>query len=173
VNYAGTEVYFDAQDLIVSKTDLKGRIIYANHTFLNIAGYTEAEMIGKPHNIIRHQNMPMAIFQRLWDTITQGNEIFAYVVNATKTGDHYWVLAHVTPSYHKGELSGYHSTRRIPDHNTIRDVIEPVYGELNNLEKGSLNKKDGIQKSTNRFQEILTDSGMDYDEYVSKLMRNY
>jgi len=108
MEFTGNEVFFDRDDLIVSKTDLDGRITYANHTFLEIAGYEEAACVGQQHNVIRNPNMPRAVFELLWQTIAESREIFAYVVNSTKAGDHYWVIAHVTPSI------GRRPNRRIP-----------------------------------------------------------
>jgi len=173
VEYKGKEVFFDRNDLIVSKTDLKGRITYANHTFLEIAGYQEEEVLGQPHNLIRHENMPRGVFEVFWSTIADGNEIFAYVVNSTKNGDHYWVIAHVTPSYQDGQVAGYHSTRRVPDPTVIRDVIEPLYDELNSIEARSGNRKDAIQNSVGRFTEILSEQGKSYDEFISSTMREH
>ena len=80
--HTGIERFFDRDELIVSKTDTKGHITYANHTFLEIAGYTESEVMGQPHNMIRHPNMPRAVFELLWRTIQERKEIFAYVVNS-------------------------------------------------------------------------------------------
>jgi len=171
MNYPGNEVYFDENDLIVSKTDLKGHITYANHTFLEIAGYDENEVIGKPHNVIRHSNMPHGVFELFWNTISKGEEIFAYVVNSTKSGDHYWVIAHVTPSYQNGEVVGYHSTRRVPNSRTIKNLIEPLYTELNNIEAATTNQKEGIQKSVGRLEEVLTEKGLSYNEFAASLMR--
>ena len=171
MNYPGQEVFFDKNDLIVSKTNLKGHITYANHTFLEIAGYEENEVIGKPHNVIRHENMPRGVFELFWSTIAKGEEIFAYVVNSTKSGDHYWVIAHVTPSYHNGSVSGYHSTRRVPDSRTIKEVIEPLYTELNTIEAATPDRKEGTQKSFERLGEILRDKGLNYNEFAASLMR--
>jgi PAS domain S-box-containing protein len=75
----GVECFFPEDEIIVSKTDLKGLITYANHTFLSIAGYTEEEVLGQPHNIIRHPDMPRCVFKLLWDTLKLRREIFAYV----------------------------------------------------------------------------------------------
>ena len=85
----GKERFFADDELIVSKTDLKGRITYANNLFLEIADYSEKEVLGQPHSLIRHPDMPRSIFKLLWDTIQGGSEIFAYVINGTKFGDHY------------------------------------------------------------------------------------
>lgn len=171
MQYSGSEVYFDQNDLIVSKTDLKGLITYANHTFLDIAGYTEKEVVGKPHNIIRHPNMPRGIFEFFWQTLAKGKEIFAYVVNSTKNGDHYWVIAHVTPSYSNGEIIGYHSTRRVPDMRVIRDVIEPLYDRLNMIERNNQSRKGGIADSVEALEQTLMEQGVSYDEFVSGLVQ--
>ena len=85
----GVERFFDDDDIIVSKTDLKGKITYANRVFSQVSGYTEPELIGQPHNLIRHPDMPRCVFKLLWDTVQDGREIFAYVVNLCKGGDHY------------------------------------------------------------------------------------
>lgn len=98
IHPTGREVFFDRSDVIVSKTDLAGRITYANDVFLAIAGYEEEEVLGEAHNLIRHPDMPRTVFAFLWEALKAGEEVFAYVKNMTKAGDHYWVLAHVTPS---------------------------------------------------------------------------
>jgi PAS domain S-box-containing protein len=172
MNFTGNEVHFQRDELIVSKTDVQGRLTYTNHTFLDIAGYTEAECIGQQHNMIRNPNMPRAIFELLWSTIPKGKEIFAYVVNATKSGDHYWVIAHVTPSVEGGKIVGYHSTRRVPNPNTIQNTIIPLYDELNAIEKNNASKKDGLQESVDALHKKLGAQGVSYDEFVSKLMRD-
>ena len=93
VTLTGVERFFDDDEIIVSKTDLKGIITYGNSVFYRLAGYTEKELIGVNHNVIRHPDMPRAVFKLLWDTLAEGREIFAYVVNRAKNGDHYWVFA--------------------------------------------------------------------------------
>ena len=121
------EVFFDTEGIIVSKTDRQGRILYANDLFLSVAGYTESEVLGKPHSLIRHPEMPRAVFKLLWDTIDSGSEIFAYVKNITKAGDYYWVIAHVTPSFNdRGDIVGYHSNRRCPTRESV-EFITPIY----------------------------------------------
>lgn len=110
----GVERYFDEEEVIVSKTDVKGIITYANRVFLRVAGYDEEGLLGRPHNIIRHPDMPRCVFKLLWDKLEQQEEVFAYVVNLAKNGDHYWVFAHVTPSIdRRSRVVGYHSNRRV------------------------------------------------------------
>ncbi len=96
---------------LISQTDAKGKIIFANDDFCDIAGYEVGELIGKPHSIIRHKDMPKAAFKDLWDTIQRGETWTGYVKNAAKNGDYYWVFATVYPLDVKGERT-YLSCRR-------------------------------------------------------------
>ena len=121
---------FAADELIVSKTDLRGVITYANDVFLRVSRYDLDDVIGRPHNLIRHPEMPRAVFALLWQALTEGRELFAYINNLASDGAHYWVLAHVTPSYSAdGAVSGYHSNRRRPSPGAIRTVT-PLYERL-------------------------------------------
>lgn len=166
----GQRSFFDSDDFIVSKTDLTGRLTYANLTFLEIAGYDEDEVIGQPHSMIRHPDMPRCVFKLLWDTLKSGREIFAYVVNLAKNGDHYWVIAHVTPSFDaSGQIVGYHSTRRVPIGSVVKDTIIPLYKELKAIEEAPANRKDGMEKAGQRLLEIMRDKGVDYDELIASL----
>ena len=108
------EMVMREDDFLVSKTDLKGRITYGNRIFIEFSGYSEAELLGSQHNIVRHPGMPRGIFRFLWDTIGQKKECFAYVKNMSKAGGFYWVFANVTPSINpQGEVEGYFSVRPI------------------------------------------------------------
>lgn len=165
----GREARFEADELIVSKTDLKGRITYCNDIFLRVADFSEKEMIGAPHSAIRHPEMPRAVFKLLWDTIQAKNEIFAYVINMSRTGDHYWVLAHVTPSLSdSGEILGYHSNRRKPTDAAVR-AIEGLYGTLNKIEDSAANRKDGMNAAFDHLVKTLDTKGLSYDEFVLSL----
>lgn len=84
VQPTGIERSFDPDKIIVSKTDTKGKITYANSVFLDIAGYTENEIMGAPHNLVRHPDMPRCIFGFLWTNLQAGKEVFAYVLNLCK-----------------------------------------------------------------------------------------
>lgn len=166
----GSEIYFSADDVIVSKTNQKGVITYANRTFLNVSGYGEDEVLGKPHNIIRHPEMPRCIFKMLWDTLLAGREIFAYVVNRTKRGDHYWVLAHVTPSFDESRaIIGFHSNRRVPDRGPLDGTIIPLYRSLSQCERQAADSKSGLQASLSMLQSVLADKGVGYDQFIFSL----
>nr|BFE86398.1 hypothetical protein GCM10020093_089990 [Planobispora longispora] len=119
----GVERTFAPDEIIVTKTDLKGHITYANDVFLRVSAYSEEEVLGQPHSLIRHPDMPRCVFALLWQEIRRGREIFAYVVNLAADGAHYWVLAHVTPSAGPGgQIVGYHSNRRVPGEAALRRI---------------------------------------------------
>ena len=166
----GQEVFFDKDDIIVSKTDVKGRITYTNHVFREIAGYTGKELNGQPHSIIRHPDMPRTIFKLLWDKLAHGDEVFAYVKNMTKAGDHYWVFAHVTPSYDSaGQVLGYHSNRRVPNRDILETHIIPLYDQLFELESSESNRKEGLKKGCQTLQSLLGEQEKSYDEFILTL----
>ena len=165
----GREVYFDEHEIIVSKTDPSGRITYANDVFLSISGYTEAETLGQPHSFIRHPDMPRVVYRLLWDAIQAKREIFAYVKNMTKTGDHYWVLAHVTPSLDAaGTILGFHSNRRRPTPAAVASVTE-LYRSWKAIEDNPANRKDGLAASLDHVTDTLKRKGISYDEFVLSL----
>lgn len=152
-------------DFIVSKTDLKGRITYANRIFMEFAQMTEHELLGQPHNVIRHPEMPRAIFKLLWDTVQGGKEIFAYVKNMAKDGSGYWVFANVTPVRNeKEEIVGYYSVRRKPTKKAL-DLIIPLYKNMVEEEKKN-EARNQIEASTNILQSILQERGMSYEEFI-------
>ena len=163
----GVERTFADEEIIVTKTDTKGRITYANDVFLRLAGYTEAEVLGHAHNIIRHPAMPKAVFKLLWDTLESGREIFAYVLNRSKNGDHYWVFAHVTPTFDAvGTIIGYHSNRRSPDRKAIQ-AIEPIYKALLDIEtRHGSDWRAGMDAAVAHLMMTLDTVGKPYDEFV-------
>ncbi|WP_296516797.1 PAS domain-containing protein [Rhodopseudomonas sp.] len=170
VKPSGRESFFPASEMIVSKTDLKGRLTYANRLFCKVAGYTEAELIGQPHSIIRHPDMPRAVFKLLWDTIETGQEIFAYVKNLAHSGDHYWVFAHVTPSFGaNGAIVGYHSNRRVPNRKVLETAIIPLYAEVLRIENSHTNGKDALAAGHKALVDFVASQKVGYDELVFSL----
>ncbi|MDP2560149.1 methyl-accepting chemotaxis protein [Psychrobium sp. 1_MG-2023] len=148
------------QDL-VTKTDLQGRITYVNPAFVDVSGFTEQELMGEQHNIVRHPDMPQAAFKDLWSTLEAGRPWVGYVKNRCKNGDYYWVIANVTPLFKDGRLTEYMSVRTAPTDLEIADA-ERLYGQLSRNEttlpgpdtvkskniKSSLNKWIGISALT-------------------------
>ncbi|KIZ46850.1 MULTISPECIES: PAS domain-containing protein [Rhodopseudomonas] len=161
------EVFFD--DIIVSKTDTKGRITYANKVFAEVCGYSEVELIGKPHSILRHPDMPRCVFKLLWDAVQNGREIFAYVKNITRNGDFYWVFAHVTPSFDsERRIIGYHSNRRVPERRVVA-TLAPLYAELLAEEACHRNGKDALEAGYRRLVAFVNSKNMSYDQLVFSL----
>ena len=129
------EEYKFSEGLIVSSTDLKGIITYANRKFCEIAGYDKKELTGKNHNIVRHPDMPKAAFKELWDTIKAGKEWTGIVKNLRKDGRYYWVYSHITPVLDdNGEIFGYTAARRPASENELSECI-PLYQEMLKKEK--------------------------------------
>jgi PAS domain S-box-containing protein len=158
----GDEITFSEDIFIVSKTDLKGKITYCNDTFIDICGYKEDELIGKPHNIIRHKDMPRVVFKLLWDKIQAGEEIFAYVKNGTKSGKYYWVHAYVTPTFDikTNKIIGYHSVRRSPNPEAIK-IVEGVYRKMLQAEQSG-----GMDASEKVLNDTLKSLGVTYEQFI-------
>ena len=166
----GVERTFESDEVIVTKTDLSGKITYGNRTFYKLAGYSEKETLGQQHNLIRHPEMPRCVFKLLWDTLTSGAEVFAYVNNRSKNGDFYWVFAHVTPSFDaSGKIVGYHSNRRVPDRKVLDTHIIPLYASLLSLEKSNSSPKAGLDASFQAVLDKLKDADMSYNEFIFSL----
>ena len=152
-------------DFIVSKTDTKGIIEYGNRTFIEFSGYSEKELIGANHNIIRHPDMPRAVFQLLWDTLAQKKEIFAYVKNMSKNGDYYWVFANVTPSVNaQGLVEGYFSVRRKPRASAIA-AASGLYRDML-AEERRAGPKDACNASLALLTNALTQQGISYESFI-------
>ncbi|WP_046867066.1 PAS domain-containing protein [Microvirga massiliensis] len=169
VHPTGRESPFSSDEIIVSKTDPKGRITYANDVFVRVSGYSVPELLGQPHSIIRHPDMPRCVFKLLWDTIQAGEEIFAYVLNMARNGDHYWVFAHVSATRDaSGTIVGYHSNRRKPSDAQIA-AITPIYRDLLREEHRPANRKDGMTNAGAMLASLLRQKGTSYDEFVFSL----
>ncbi len=137
-------------DIIVSQSDLDGFIIYANPIFYKIAGYSSARLIGENHNIIRHPDMPKAIFKLLWERLKNREDVYCFIKNRATNNRFYWVFAYIRPSFNKdGTVRNYISTRRaISD--KARDIIEPLYKQMLSLEKSH-----GVEVSEELFKKFM------------------
>jgi len=147
-------------DFIVSKTDLKGHITYANRTLLKIGQYPLNSLLNVQHNIIRHPDMPRGVFKLLWDTLKQGDEFFGFIKNMCANGDYYWLFANVTPDSNiDGKLHGYYSVRRQPPEKAL------------SIEK-RLGAKEGPEKSIMYLNQILAEQNVSYRDFSLNLFKS-
>jgi len=154
-------------DLIVSRADAEGNITYTNPIFMKISGYSQGELLGKPHAILRHPDMPKVVFKYLWDNIKQGNDVVAYVKNLCKDGSCYWVLATVKMAKNPdGSFRNYLSTRRRMK-GKAREVIPALYARWLEAEK-----EGGLEASEKLFNEFLAENGITDAESFNQFMQN-
>ncbi len=114
---------------IITRTDKEGNIIFANSLFSKMTGFSRAEYLGRPHNIVRHPDMPKEIFDQLWHMILRGREWHGYIKNKTKCGKFYWVEAFIQPEYESGIITGFASLQRRVSIKVIRRY-EKIYKEM-------------------------------------------
>jgi PAS domain S-box-containing protein len=154
------------EDFIVTKTDAKGRILYANRIFIALSGFSEAELLGSQHNIIRHPDMPRSVFKLLWDTIAAGQEFIGYVKNMAKDGSYYWVLATATPDRDaQRNITGYTSVRRKPRPEAVK-AAGALYQEMLAAEKRA-GARDAIEAGSAVLNQAL--NGKSYEQFVLAL----
>ncbi|RUT68831.1 PAS domain S-box protein [Flavobacterium cupreum] len=160
------EVDWNKTKVLLSKTDTKGTILYANEAFIDVSGYDEFELIGHAHNIIRHPDMPKVIFKFLWDSIKSSQNIHAIIKNMSKTGRYYWVITDFKIiSDTDGEIVGYFGTRKsVPDEIIVK-FIEPLYKKLIHIEEAS-----GVHASEEYLIGFLEERKKTYMEYVDHLV---
>ncbi len=172
VHLIDEEVCMADEEFIVSKTDLRGSIIYANRTFMEMALLSEDQLLNVNHNIIRHPDMPKGVFKFVWMTIKKEKEFFGYVKNLRSDGRHYWVFANITPEYDSnGKLAGYLSVRRKPPISAI-EAIEPIYQKMLAIEKAASSDKIAEEKSIAFLQQQLDSLNVEYQELVINLFNS-
>jgi PAS domain S-box-containing protein len=165
----GVERAFGPEEIIVSKTDPRGVVTYANDVFVRVSGYAEEEILGQPHNLIRHPAMPRAVFRLMWDVLPTGRELFAYVLNLAADGGHYWVLAHVTATRGPGgSVTGFHSSRRWVPPGTRRTVAD-LYARLRAAEDAEASTPAAVAAGTAALNQVLAGAGTTYDAWVWSL----
>ncbi len=163
-----TEVPKD--ELIISRTDLKGIITYANETFAHISGYEPQELIGKPHNILRHPDMPKSVFKELWDTIQAGKIWSGYVKNMRKDRGYYWVYAEISGVYKDGKLVEYKSMRSwVPREKRIE--MQRIYDKMRKEAGEKVRAVSYIDsKVYDKLVEIAKQKGMAADKLIETLI---
>ncbi|WP_457562019.1 PAS domain-containing protein [Caminibacter pacificus] len=160
------EVFLKEEDFIVSKTDLKSRILYGNKIFIQISGWEENELLGQPHNILRHPDMPRAAFKILYDHIENGKEWFGFVKNLRKDGGFYWVFANISPTFDtNGNIIGYYSVRRKPREG-FKNVIEPLYSHLKSIEQSG-----GMEAAVDEINKLAQKLNMSFNEIMIKIQK--
>ena len=154
------EVIWDKSKVIMSKTDKFGTIEYANDVFVDVSGYEDYELVGQPHNIIRHPDMPKVIFKVLWDNLKKGNNFHAIAKNMAKSGRYYWVITDFDISKNEdGEITHYFGRRRAVPQEIITNYIEPLYKKLLQIEKAS-----GVEYSEKYLIGFLEEKNRSYVE---------
>jgi PAS domain S-box-containing protein len=160
------EYMLNEDDFIVSKTDLKSRILYGNEIFIKLSGYDESEILGSPHNILRHPDMPRCAFKILYEHIQNGKEWFGYVKNLRKDGAYYWVMANISPTFDaNGNHIGYYSVRRKPREG-FKNIIEPLYQNLLSIEAS-----EGMEAGVDAVNELLSSKNMNFNELMIKIQK--
>jgi PAS domain S-box-containing protein len=153
------EIVLDPKRYIVSETDEKGKITFVNDYFMEVSGYSEEELMGKAHSIVRHPDMPKVVFKLLWETISQGKNINAVVKNLAKDGRYYWIFTEFESRIDTdtGEIIGYHAARKsISKH--ILEIIAELYKTLLAIEK-----REGVEASEKYLISFLKEKGEDIE----------
>ena len=151
-------------DLIVSMTDLKGVITYGNRVFIEVSGYSEEELLGSPHSIVRHPDMPRAMYKLLWDKIQNREECFIYLKDRGRDGSYCWVFANITPTFDpSGNVTGYFSVRRKPKASGVQ-AMSGIYQAMLDAEKRD--PANAIAASSKVLADKLKEKGLSYEEFV-------
>ncbi|MRI59036.1 MAG: chemotaxis protein [Epsilonproteobacteria bacterium] len=163
-----TEVPKD--ELIISRTDLRGVITYVNETFARISGYSPDELIGQPHNILRHPDMPKVVFKELWDTIEQGEIWRGYIKNLRKDRGYYWVYAEISGVYKDGRLVEYKSMRSwIPKQKRIE--MQRIYDDMRLQNRENVRGVSYLDVDTyDKLLQKSEEAGVSVEEYLKNLI---
>ena len=160
------EIKLDPKRYIVSKTDTTGKIVYGNDYFTEISGYKESELIGQPHSILRHPDMPKAIFYLMWKHLKNGRNIMAVIKNLTKKGDHYWVTTDFDIKRDReGNVRHYIAYRQAAPKHVVKE-IESLYKKLLEIEEDL-----GMKASIEYLEGYLEERNMNYDQFIEDLAK--
>ena len=160
------EVQWDKTKTLISETDVKGTITNVNDVFCAVAHYSASELIGQPHNLIRHPDMPKLIFKLLWDNLKVGNNCVGVIKNLAKTGEYYWVVTDFEMRRDAmGNITHYIGRRKSVPEAAINNYLAPFYESLLKMEKIG-----GVELSSRFFKNYLTKQGKDYIDFVISIM---
>ena len=160
------EVQWDKTKTLISETDVKGTITNVNDVFCAVAHYSPSELIGQPHNLIRHPDMPKLIFKLLWDNLKVGNNFVGVIKNLAKTGEYYWVVTDFEMRRDAmGNITHYIGRRKAVPEAAINNYLAPFYESLLKMEKIG-----GVELSSRFFKNYLTKQGKDYIDFVISIM---
>lgn len=160
------EIKLNPKKMIVSKTDVSGKIIYGNDYFCEISGYKESELIASPHSILRHPDMPRAIFHMMWQHLNSGRNIVAVVKNMAKNGDYYWVTTDFDIRRDKlGNIKYYAAFRQAAPKHVVLEM-EKLYGKLVEIEK-----EHSMKASIDYLEAFLEERRMNYDQFIDELAK--
>ena len=166
---SGLERKLDEEELIVSKSDLDGRITYCNDSFMAFSGYEENEVLGKRHDLIRHPDVPLSVHRYMQRQIESGKEFFGVAKYLTKEGDYYWCFSNIAQSFdNKNEAIGYHSVNRMLKPK-LQEFMEPVYKSMCLLEKNQNESEAALDEAENLFMQSF--NGREYDEFICSFYR--
>jgi PAS domain S-box-containing protein len=165
------EIILDPKRYIVSETDEKGKITFCNDYFIEICGYTKEELIGQPHNVIRHPDMPKVVFKLLWQTISQGKNINAVVKNLAKDGRYYWIFTEfeLKKDAESGKIIGYTASRKAISKHVI-SVISDLYAKLLEIEKNA-----SVEESEKYLVNFLKSKGeeIEFKDIMEEIHKFY
>jgi PAS domain S-box-containing protein len=165
------EIKLDPKRYIVSETDEKGKITFCNDYFMEVSGYTKEELIGKPHSIVRHPDMPRVVFKLLWETIRAGKNINALVKNMAKDGRYYWIFTEfeIRRDTDTGKIIGYHAARKTISNHVI-EIIADLYAELLEIEKN-----DSMEAAEKYLINFLKEKGdnIEFSNIMEEIHRFY
>ena len=151
---------------MISETDVYGRITNVNDVFCNVCGYSPEEMIGQPHSIIRHPDMPKLVFKLLWDNLKVGNNFIGVIKNLAKSGEYYWVITDFEMRRDAtGNITHYIARRKSVPKAVIENYVAPLYETLLKLEKVG-----GMELSSRFFKNYLAKQGKDYIDFIIDVM---
>jgi len=160
------EIKLDSKKMIVSKTDVTGKIIYGNEYFCELSGYKESELISSPHSILRHPDMPRAVFKLMWDHLNSGRNIMAVVKNMSKNGNYYWVTTDFDIRRDSlGNIQHYVAFRQAAPKQVV-EVMEKLYVKLLAIEK-----EHDIKASMAYLDAYLEEKNMNYDQFIEQLAK--